>query len=66
MSRARRAAQELGKTAEWLDLWDEQMRVSRAGFAREVSRILGKSAGLVGQVGRDGADVTRQEGRARG
>jgi hypothetical protein len=40
--------------------WDRASEMSRAGLERDLARILGENAPILGQVGQDSGAVTHQ------
>ena len=65
LSRAGFAAQSQGKKEEILLAWDKASRLSRASLERDLAKILGENASILGQLGQGSGAVTRREGRAK-
>jgi hypothetical protein len=61
LSRAGIASQPHGRKEEILLAWDKAARLSRAGLARDLSKIFGEDAPILGQAGQDRGPVTRRE-----
>src|ERR1700690_1610089 len=64
-SRAGIASQAHGTKEEILLAWDKAARLSRAGLAQDLAKILGEDAPILGQAGQDRGPVTHREGGAR-
>jgi hypothetical protein len=65
LSRAGIASQPHGTKEEILLAWDKAARLSRAGLAQDLAKILGEDAPILGQAGQDRGPVTRREGGVR-
>lgn len=65
LSRAGFPAQPLEMTKEILLSWDKASRLSRAGLKRDLAKILGGNASILGHVGQGSTRVTHQEAGAK-
>jgi len=65
LSRAGFPVQPLDITNEILLSWDKASRLSRAGLKRDLAKILGENASILGHVGQGLAPVTHQDAGAK-